>query len=238
MRLAAALGVLGTSAGAVAAQGTTPVGMDHHARTYSFVQTELDVGVAEGGEGRSSWDADAWIGGDRRNLWLKSEGEHADGDLENAEVQALYSRRITTFFDAQVGLRYDFEPQQTAHLVAGLQGLAPYLLETDVAVFLSEDGDASARIEQSFDVLLTQRLILEPYLQAEATFEDVPERELAAGLTGVEAGLQLRYEVTRKFAPYLDVQYASALGGTADLRRSAGADVGGWSLAVGLRSWF
>ena len=225
-------------AGPALAQHGDMDAMAHHERTYSFVQTEADYGVAEGGGEEATWDADAWVGGDRNKLWLKSEGEWADGDLEQAELQVLYSRNVGTFFDAQAGLRQDFEPKGTAYLVAGLQGLAPYLLETDLAGFVSADGDLSARFEQTVDVLLTQRLILEPHLETNVQFQDVPERDLAAGFTDVEAGLQVRYEITRKFAPYVDVAYARALGDTADLRRGAGEEVGGWSARVGVRSWF
>lgn len=211
--------------------------MGHHERTYTYLQTELDYGRPDD-EDQFTWDAQGWVGGDRNKLWLKSEGEVTDGDAEQAEIQALYSRNIATFFDAQVGVRYDFEPTGTAYLVAGVQGLAPYLLETDVAAFLSDEGDASVRLEQSFDVLLTQRLILEPYVEAEVQFQDVPERDVASGLSDVEAGVQLRYEVTRKLAPYLDAVYERSLGDTADLRRASGEDADHWVLRAGLRSWF
>jgi copper resistance protein B len=211
--------------------------MGHHERTYTFLQTEIDFGDHDGAD-QATWDADAWIGGDRNKLWLKSEGEAEDGDIEQAELQVLYSRNLATFFDAQVGLRQDFEPRGTTYLVAGVQGLAPYLLETDAAVFLSRDGDVSARFEQTFDILLTQRLILEPHLETNVQLQDVPARDLAAGFTDIEAGLQLRYEITRKLSPYLDVEYSRSLGETAQLRRLRDDDVGGWAVRGGLRSWF
>lgn len=240
MRRAAAAGLalaaaVGSAASAQPAE--RPEAMDHHERTYSFVQTEIDFGSNDGAD-QATWDADAWVGGDRNKLWLKSEGEAEDGDLEQAELQVLYSRNIATFFDAQVGGRQDFEPRGTTYLVAGIQGLAPYLLETDLAGFVSQDGDVSARFEQTFDILLSQRLILEPHLETNVQFQDVPERGLAAGFTDVEAGLQLRYEITRKLAPYVDVEYARALGETAGLRRANGEEPGGWAVRAGLRSWF
>jgi copper resistance protein B len=211
--------------------------MGHHERTFTFVQIEADYGDNDGVD-HATWDIDAWIGGDRNKLWLKSEGEAEDGELEQAELQVLYSRNIWTFFDAQIGLRQDFEPSGTTYLAGGVQGLAPYLLETDLTGFVSDDGDVSVRFEQTLDVLLTQRLILEPHLETNLQFQDVPERELGAGFTDIEAGLQLRYEITRKLAPYLDVEYARALGETAALRRAAGEEIGGWAVRAGLRSWF
>jgi copper resistance protein B len=238
LRALAALALASAASLGTAASAQEPMdGMAHHARTYTFLQAELDAGRGEGGAEQATWEVDGWIGGDRRKLWLKSEGEFGEGELESAEVQALYSRTIGTFFDAQVGVRYDFEPRGTAYLAAGVHGLAPHLLETDLAGFLSEDGDVSARLEQSFDVLLSQRLILEPRVEVELQAQDVPERGLGAGVTDVEAGLQLRYEITRKFAPYAEAVYDRAMGETAGLRRAEGEDPGGWAVRVGLRAW-
>ena len=208
--------------------------MGHHQRTYTFLQSELDHAPADE---QTTWDVQGWVGGDRNKLWLKSEGEFHGGEAENAELQLLYSRNIGVFFDAQVGVRHDFEPQSTTYLAAGVQGLAPYLLETEATAFLSEDGHASLRLEQSFDVLLTQRLILEPYAEAELQAGDVPERRLGRGLSEAEAGLQLRYEISRKFAPYADLAYERTFGETAELRRAAGEDEDRWTLRIGLRSW-
>lgn len=211
--------------------------MGHHERTFTFVQTEVDYGDNDGAE-QATWDVDAWIGGDRNKLWFKSEGESEDGDLEQAELQVLYSRNIATFFDAQIGFRQDFEPRGTTYLAAGVQGLAPYLLETDLTGFVSTNGDVSARFEQTFDILLTQQLILQPHFEANVQLQDVRERDLAAGFTDIETGLQLRYEITRKFAPYVDVEYARTLGETAGLSRARGEDPQGWAVRAGLRSWF
>jgi copper resistance protein B len=209
----------------------------HHGLTYSFAESEFDFGRADA-EDQATWDVQAWRGGDHRKLWLKSEGDIADGEPEQAELQVLYSRNVGTFFDAQLGLRYDWEPASTAYLAAGVQGLAPYFLETEAAAFLSEDGDVSLRLKQSADLLLTQRLILEPYVEADANLTERPERSEDAGLTAAEAGLQVRYEITRKFAPYVDLLYERAFGRAADRRELEGEDAGGWRLRVGLRSWF
>src|SRR3546814_10366530 len=110
------------------------------------------------------------MGTDYDKLFLKSEGEQPlDGPLEEAEVQLLYSRLISEFFDAQVGVRYDFEPDpERAYAVLGLQGLAPQFFEVDTALFVSEKGDVSARFEAEYELLITQRLVLQP-LRSEAT---------------------------------------------------------------------
>lgn len=209
----------------------------HHRRTYHLLLGEFDY-AREQGRGLFTWDADAWVGGDEHKLWLKSEGEIFGDKTEQAEVQALYSRNIGPFFDAQIGVRYDVEPKGTAYLVAGVQGLAPYLLETELAAFLSEKGDVSLRFEQAVDLLLTQRLILQPHAEANIAFQDVPELRVGSGLSSLETGLQLRYELSRKFAPYVDVNYERAFGDTKRFRRAEGEEAGAWTLRTGVRLWF
>lgn len=208
-----------------------------HNRTFTFLRADLDASLGDD-EGASTWDIDAWRGGDYNKLWLKSEGEIVDGDLEGAEIQALWSRNVSTFFDVQAGIRYDFEPDETAHLVLGLQGLAPYQFETDAAAFLSDKGDLSFRYEQSLDLLLTQRLIIEPEIELEAFATDAPERDVGAGFSSAEASLRVRYEITRQFTPYAEVAYRRLLGETSSIARRRGQDPEGTTLRAGLRVWF
>ncbi len=208
-----------------------------HTRSFSFLRADVDAGFGADHE-VFTWDVDGWRGGDRNKVWLKSEGEAADGELEEAEVQLLYSRNVSTFFDAQVGIRYDFEPDGTAYLVAGIQGLAPYQFETDAAAFLSEEGDLSFRYEQSLDLLLTQRLVIEPEIELEAFARDVEERGVGAGLSSAEASLRVRYEITRKFAPYAEVAYQRLLGETSAIAQRRGEDAEETAFRAGVRVWF
>ena len=208
-----------------------------HTRTFTFFRADVDAALG-GDEGVSTWDIDAWRGGDYNKVWLKSEGEFVDGDLEGAEVQVLYSRNVATFFDAQVGIRYDFEPSQTAYLVAGVQGLAPYQFETDAAAFLSDKGDLSFRFEQGLDLLLTQRLIVEPEIELEAFARDVPENDVGAGFSSAEATLRVRYEITRKFVPYAELAYERRLGETSGIARRLGESPEHTTVRAGLRVWF
>jgi copper resistance protein B len=182
-----------------------------------------------------NWDAYAWIGGDEVKVRLEAEGEMLDGDVASSEIRALVSWNISTFWDLQAGIRYDTEPRGLGWAVLGVQGLAPYFFETDARVFLSEDGDAALRFEQTFDLLLTQRLVLQPHVEANAYAQDIPELGVGAGLADIEAGLQLRYEFERKFAPYVDVVYERKLGETAQIARAAGEDPEAFSVRFGLR---
>ena len=209
-------------------------------KTGMIMLERLEARVpTDGGDTGYVWDAQGWYGGDLNRFVVKSEGEGEFGsELEDAEIQALYSRAIGPFFDLQAGVRYDIEPDSRAHAVVGVQGLAPYMFHVDGAVFLSDQGDLTARIEGEYDQKITQRLILQPRVELELSAQDIPEREIGAGLTKVEPGLRLRYEFTPEFAPYVGVEYEAKLGETADIAKAAGEDPDGLKLLVGLRAWF
>ncbi|MCJ7420298.1 copper resistance protein B [Sphingomicrobium astaxanthinifaciens] len=193
----------------------------------------------EGGDTGYLWDAQGWYGGDLNRFVAKTEGEGAfEEGLEEAEVQALYSRAIGPFFDLQAGVRLDLEPETRPHAVLGVQGLAPYMFHVDAALFLSDRGDLTARLEGEYDQKITQSLILQPRLEVELAAQDVPEAEIGAGVSKVEAGLRLRYEFVPEFAPYVGLDYEAKTGRTADLARAEGEDVAGLKLLLGLRAWF
>jgi len=192
------------------------------------------------GDGQESylWDVQGWYGGDINKLWLKSEGDFGNGP-DDAELQALYSRAIAPFFDIQTGVRRDFASEQDrTHLVLGLQGLIPYAFELDVAAFLSDEGELTARGEVEFDLQITQRILLQPRIEATLAAQEMPELGVGSGLGSVETGIRLRYEIRREFAPYVGIAWQHKYGGTADLARAAGEDSSTWQLVAGVRSWF
>ncbi len=201
---------------------------------------QLEAVIRNGRAGYAWEDAQFTYGGDINKLWLKSEGEvERGGRVEHAEVQALWSRSISPWWDLQAGLRYDIRPKpDRGYLVLGIQGLAPYWFEVDAAAFVSNKGDVTARLETEYDQRITQKLILQPRAELEFSAQDIPELDTGSGLTSAEAGLRLRYEFVPEFAPYVGVQYERALGETADYRRADGEDVGGWSVLLGVRAWF
>lgn len=209
----------------------------HGNRTYSYTSVEGDYS-RQSGTDVVNWDAEGWIGGDNHKFWWKTEGEHAGSAFEKAEVQALYSRNVWTFFDVQGGVRTDIEPDRRAYAVVGVQGLAPQLLETELHAFFGFKGDVSIRFKQSFDLRLSNRFVLEPQLETDLYLTDVPERRIGSGFSSIETGVQARYEVSRKFSPTLAVIYESKLGKTARLAREDGEDMGGWSVRGGVRFWF
>lgn len=216
---------------------SAPVHAGHDSFTYWMVRLEADWGRAEDAD-VWGWDAEAWVGTDARKFRLTTTGEALDGHVETAEIEALYSVPISDFFEAKAGVRHDVEPEGRAYLTAGVIGLAPYFFETDAALYLSEDGDLSARLTQEFDLLLTQTLVLTPEVEIEAFARDVPELGIGAGFSSVTAELTLRWEITRKFAPFVRLEYERALGETAGIARAAGEDVEASSVRAGLRVWF
>ena len=208
-------------------------------RATAVIVDRLEVGFDDGEEGWT-WDVAGWTGGDINRFWWKSEGEgDFDGDAEG-EVQALYSRAISPFWDVQAGVRQDFreDGEDPTHLVLGLQGLAPYWWEVDAAAFLSTEGDVTASVEAEYDQRITQRLILQPRVEVEASAADIPELGLGAGLTHVEAGLRLRYEIAKEFAPYVGVEWSRELGETADFTRAVGGEPEHTRFVIGLKAWF
>lgn len=221
---------------AIARAETGAVAMDHGPDLFHKIVTEVDFAARDGGQWR--WDVDGWIGGDVERVWIRSTGKIEDGELEKAELQLLYGRNVHPFWDVLVGVRQDLEPDSKTWAAAGVTGLAPYFFETDVTAFLSTDGDAAFRLEQSLDIPLTQKLIAEPHLELNAYAQDMPERGIGAGFSDVELGLKLRYEITRKFAPYADLTWERALGETASRARSSGHKVDEAALRVGLGFWF
>lgn len=187
-----------------------------------------------------AWSGEAWYGGDLNRAVLKTEGEgESRSKLHAAEVQGLYSRAIGPYFDVQAGVRQDLGPGPTRTYAAlGFEGLAPYWFELEGTVFLSHKGELSARLEGSYDLRLTQKLILEPRAEIELAAHDAPELRLGSGLASAELGLRLRYEFRREFGPYIGVVHERRFGRTADLARAAGEDREATNFVVGVRAWF
>lgn len=210
------------------AAGTASAQHEHEPR-YGYTQGER----IEYQEAPDSllWDLQGRYGGDYRKFAWKTEGHYADGESEEAELQLLYERAWTAWFDLQFGIRYaDTAGGGTGYGVIGTQGLFPYRIESDLALFLSEDGDVSGRAEFEKDFLLSERLVLQPRVELAMALQDVPELGIDAGVTRLSAGLRLRYELTRKLAPYLGIAW--------DKNYHDAAEDEFTSAVAGIRFWF
>lgn len=190
-------------------------------------------------------DAEGWIGGDFQRFWWKADGEQETKGAKAGEIelQGLYSRLFSPFWDFQTGVRIDRHyrgPGQrtTGYFVIGVEGLAPYWFEIEPSLFVSEKGKVSARFTASYDQLITQRWVIQPRIDLNAAFQDDTKRDVAAGLNEIELGLRLRYDIKRQFSPYIGVTWRRVLGGTAGLVRRSGEDISTTSLVLGLRAWF
>lgn len=192
------------------------------------------------GEERSFvWDGQAWAGTDLNRVWFKSEARVTNGDVEDGIHEALYSRAISTYFDLQAGLRYDLDSRPSRGWAAlGIQGLAPGFFNIEATAYASDAGHLAARFRGSYDLLITQRLILQPEFEMNLYSKSEPRRGVGSGLSDFEAGLRLRYEITRKLAPYIGVEYEDKFGKAADLARREDETVDDVRFVVGLRLWY
>jgi copper resistance protein B len=153
-----------------------------------------------------AWDAKAWVGRDRNRLYLRSEGQTADGKDE-ATVEAFWARPVSPWWNLVLGVREDFQPGDTrSWLAMGVMGLAPYRFNVQATAYLGDAGRTALRIETEYDMLLTNRLILQPRLELNAYGKDDPGRGIESGV-GMDLGLRLRYEVRREMAPYIGVTW-------------------------------
>lgn len=204
-----------------------------------FMVDQLEYRATDGTDD-IAWDVNGWIGTDDHKLAFKIEGEKpVEGKLEKAEFQLLYQRPVSDFFDAQAGIRHDIRPNpDRTYGVLGVTGLAPYFIETDVSLFVGEKGDVFARLEAEYDILLTQKLILQPAAELNLGFTEDAAIHVGRGVSDIQLGLRLRYEIERELAPYLGVHWERKFGKTADFAREDGEAVDSLSLVAGLRFWF
>jgi copper resistance protein B len=192
-----------------------------------------------GNETSLRWDGEAWAGTDSDRLWLKSEGELNGDKLSGGQHEALYDRPINTYFDLQSGLRGDFDSRTGRMWAAfGIEGLAQYFFHISATAYASSSGHYAARVFGSYELLLTQRLILQPELEIDLYTKDDPGRSIGSGFSDIDTGLRLRYEITRKLAPYLGISYEKKLAGTADFLRAARERSESLRFVAGVRSWF
>lgn len=186
------------------------------------------------------WEGEAWFGGDIDRLTLKTEGEGGyEQGIQKAEVQALWSHALDPFLNLQAGVRQDVGTgPRRSYAVLGVEGIAPYWITLEGALFLSDLGDLTARAEFSHDVRLTNRWILQPKVEIALSAQDVPEQSIGGGLSEVDAGLRLGYAIAPRLIPYIGFSWERAVGRTARYARSFGDDVESSRFLMGVRFWF
>lgn len=209
---------------------------------YGMQVEEFEVRQGDEKEKLFTWNADAFVGNDDIKLRWQGEGEydrkaHIFEGMENTFVAQV---PVSTFFDAKAGVRFDTpKGPDRWYGVVGVSGLAPQWIEVDADLFLSEKGDVSARLDVEYELLITNRLILTPSADLNASFSDDTEIKTKSGLTSAELGLRLSYDlVDRLVSPYVGVAYERKFGNTADLIAADGEDTEGWFTTMGLKMVF
>ncbi|PTS96477.1 copper resistance protein B [Pseudomonas sp. HMWF006] len=223
-----------------AAVFTSPGGHQVHDSAINsyFLADKLEWQDADDGSALA-WDLSGWIGGDIDRLWLRSEGERSNGKTEDAELQALWGHAISPWWDVVSGVRQDFKPGAPQTWAAfGLKGMALYNFEAEVTAFIGEGGQSALRFEGDYDILLTNRLTLQPTAEVNVYGKNDAQRGIGSGLSNTELGLRLRYEIRREFAPYIGVTWNRTYGNTADYAREEGEDRSEARLVLGVRMWF
>ena len=181
-----------------------------------------------------TWDSFAWVGDDDLKLRFEYEGEAHGSEKEREEFRALLSWNVSEFWDLQTGVRQDLSGDERTWAAFGLHGMIPYFIESSAFVYLDQDTNVSFRLEQDIDFAVTQEIFLKPHIELNAYAQDIDADGVGAGLATIEVGLQLRYEFTRKFAPYIDVVYERDLGETSTLTQSRGEDPERATIRAGL----
>jgi copper resistance protein B len=185
------------------------------------------------------WEAEGWYGNDRDKIWLRTEGERSRGKIEDADLELFWNRNVATFWSTQIGLRQDAgEGPSRTWAAVGVQGLAPYWFELEATAYVGEGGRTAARLRAEYELLFTQRLILQPELEVNLYGRDEPARRVGSGLSDAQFLLRLRYEFSRQFAPYVGIGWTRSFGTTADYVRQAHQSLLDRRIVAGVRFWF
>jgi len=186
-----------------------------------------------------SWEAEGWYGNDENKLWVRTEGERSRGTLEDGDLEAFWNHNIATYWSTQLGGRQDLgEGPNRSWAAFGVQGLAPYWFEVEATGYVGASGRTAARLRADYDMLFTQRVILQPEAEINLYGENDPQRRIGSGVSDVQFGLRLRYEIRRQFAPYIGVNWVRRIGTTADYARQDHQPILDRQIVAGVRIWF
>lgn len=208
-------------------------------RSYGQVLfNQLEATHAAAGNGQA-WEAQAWYGGDFNRLLLRSEGDRSGGRIQSADAEALWSHPYAAFWNTELGVRRDFGVGPGRSWAAfGVQGIAPYWFNIEATGYVGSGQRTAARLKVEYELLITQRLILQPEFEANLYGRSDPARRIGSGLSDASLGLRLRYEIRRQFAPYIGVVWVRRMGTTATYARQDHQPVFEPQLVAGLRLWF
>jgi copper resistance protein B len=220
-------------------QMTQTMQMDDQAKRGMLLVDRLERSRSNDGDYASAWEVEAWYGSDIDRLWFLSEGERSHEGVEDARAELLWGHAFSTSWDWLAGVRQDFGAGPSRQwLGVGVQGEAAYFFELQAGLYAGPQGRSAVRLEISRDLLLTQRLILTPRLEVNLYGKDDPQRQVRSGLSDADAGLRLRYEVSRRFAPYIGVDWQRHFADGDALPFSRRFPAHETSVLVGVKFWF
>lgn len=198
-------------------------------------------GRTNGPDNEFRWDGEGWVGTDMNKLWFKSEGFLEHGEATDGDTEALYDRPLPflRYFDAQAGVRYDLDsdPGRTWGAI-GIEGLAPHFFEFASTFYFSDRSRFAGKITGSYDLLITQRLIAQPQIEMDFYSKRDPSRGVGSGLSDLDTGLRIRYEISRKLAPYIGIAYTQTFGEAATFTRDEAGIVHDPRFIFGVRVWY
>ncbi len=199
----------------------------------------LESAHSSDGANAQQWDGRFWVGHNLNKLWIRSEGSRSQGRIEEGDVEALWGHAVSPFWNLMVGVRHDLGSGPTRNWAAfGFQGIAPYEFEFEATAYAGPSGRTAFRLKTSQEWLFTQKLILTPELDLNAYGRADPRRDLGAGVSDASLSFRLRYEFSRKFAPYIGYAWVRKFGATANMARAAGRPVSERQILMGVRVWF
>ena len=186
------------------------------------------------------FDLQAWYGTTFDRLVIKTEGDFSEGSIEENQTDILWGHAVSAYWDTQAGVRLDYnkEGENRQWLAFGLQGLAPYWFELDMTAYVGERGNTAFTLEAEYELLLTQKLIIQPRAEITLYGKNDKQNELGSGLSSSAIGIRVRYEFTRQFAPYIGVEWSNKFGNTADYATSSGQSNNNTAFVAGIKFWF
>ena len=199
-----------------------------------------EIETRKTGDGNFSvWNINGWVGKDLEKIWFKSEGEKEDGVVVEAEVQVLYSKAVTPYWDLQYGIKKDIKPTPTrTWMVVAAKGLAPYLVEIDASLFIGKSGRTAVRLDAEYEYMFSQKIVLSTEVEVNMFGKDDELTGAGKGFANIDAGFRLGYELSREFTPYIGINWGKKYGNTAIYARNEGEDVEDTQFVMGVKFWF
>ena len=215
---------------------------EHGGQSYQTTKVENEWMVDEDGKGNLGTKLETLIGTDENRLFIEANSEKSESNDPKYAVSALYSRNVAPFWDVQAGVRYSEDKNNSSSDrvdgVIGILGLAPYFFETQAYLYGGENNFWGASFELERDLLLTQKLITQPYIEADVIFSDDSNYAAKSGLSELKTGIKTRYEITKRIKPFIDVAYQYEKGQKATSMQEATESEKGWKYGAGIELVF